>query len=354
MKTYYLIVLTILIFVINVQAQHFIYKIGYNFDTTETIITNGISAFETVSSKVIRINPDSGTKDIIFDSLDVDTDLSVDEDNNLLLLGGPQDWRFYNLPGLSLRASSLSAADCINDHFLFSSTENKSWFLSCPSDNSKYELFSVDLNSGNRTNLLDISPNAYLDSDIFFSEDKRMIYFSIADTSSIPPRTNADKIVYFSTLTNNIIEEKYLSELGFPNADAYIFFTGGNGKGIIKSIFYNEDHTSYFNIYDFDADSGSSFIQSDGYSDAYLTRNGKFLIVAQDSVDSGNKVNTGSLDLYSVLTTQLVKSFNLPSGGMVYAFRNDTNHIYYVLDPDSPGAQTEVYNLTKLLHSIDK
>jgi len=243
------------------------------------------------------------------------------------------------------------------DEILYSSQRNKLYIFS---DYYK-KIREFDIAVGKVTSELNLGKAAYPNLLMqptrcsFFSSDNSKIYFFNVDTNDV------DQLWTYSLETNQIASKQNLLEIGGHSGSfGYRLVFGRNGKGIIQSypVFYgNPDQDFYYKLYDFDADTSSSFIYHDGECEAYFCGNGEYILLFETYMDTLNNslsyYHTGEIQIYNSGNAELVKTLTLPSQGIVYTFDNYPNNIYYAIDIEEPTRQIytlkmdSIFNVTK-------
>ena len=243
------------------------------------------------------------------------------------------------------------------DEILYSLQRNKLYLFS-----NDYAVISVfDVASENFTSELNLGKTAYYNILMkpsrcsFFSSDSSKIYFFNVDTNDV------DQVWTYSLETNQIVNKQNLLELGGHSGSlGYSLVFGRNGKGIIQSypVFYgNPDQDFYYKLYDFDADTSSSFIYHDGECEAYFSGNGEFILIFETYSDTLNDslsyYHTGEVEIYNPGNGELVKTLTLPSYGIVYTFDNYPNNIYYAIDIEEPTRQIYTLKMDSIFNVLD-
>ncbi len=332
----------LLVFVITiaVNAQPYVF---YSTDISDT------SLFQDMST-IWRLDLSTGTKETFIDTL-----------SQIYILGwdSKQEWMYvtyyknpaeiYNLKTLEVKEIPEKLSGLYGG-FIYSDLNNKIYFFSDIWDN-KAQFSSLDLTNDNFNSLLIVPNNGLmgniLNEEAFLSHNQEIIYFVLEDTLHTPRHLNEDKIIYFSTITNNIIKTNSLSAFGYPGCDAYKLHKGRNGKAIVQSY---KNKLSYLRVYDFDNDTGSSYISYEGAISPYFTDKGEYVILAALEVNSGSLNYPGKFFIYSTITSTLLRTISLPEGGEIYTFDNYPDDLYYVVDIDSPKRQIFHINADSLLN----
>jgi hypothetical protein len=345
MKTIILIKLLIIASALSILAQPYLYYRSSYYDTSESKYLDYISRLNVVTNLSEDYPPDMTVANYV--------DYAVDPSGSYLAV-------FINNTGSYIYSCSDTSVyyeldDLFGaqfDEILYSQQRNKLFiFWEDWSQNLPYKLSVFDLGSGQITQTIgitDFEDNSLMQPgrSSFFSSDQSKIYFYSIDTL-----TRDDQVWTYSMDNNTVTQKKDLSELGYQNAGSYSLEFGRNGKGIITSYF-NNGNDCYYRVYNFDADTGSTFIHTaNGSSEAYFTCDGEFLLIMDTNFDSSRfYYHTGTGRIYEVQNNEQIKSFTVPSRGKTYTFDNYPNNIYYALNLDS---LPQVYNLTQLkLHSI--
>jgi len=214
--------------------------------------------------------------------------------------------------------------------FLYSENSDIVFIVSALWNSEKAAISVIDISTQERIHFeyIPYRPEKYnvLNEEVFFSHNKDHIYFFQKDSLS-----GDSKVMKFSTSSYEIEEMGNLSDLGYPNADGYILHKGRDGKGIIKSFFRNETHDTYCRIVDFDSDSSSIFINSQGYYNPHLLGQGEYLVLEEiiSDITKSRSYSSGKLEFYNTNTGTLVKTIQLESKGKVYVFDNYPDNLYY-------------------------
>ncbi|RJP68337.1 MAG: hypothetical protein C4539_09255 [Ignavibacteriales bacterium] len=182
---------------------------------------------------------------------------------------------------------------------------------------------------------------------MFFSSDGSNIFIPCTDST-----TRKHKIIIYSTLTDQIISTIDISLIGFPNADVYLVNDGKNGKGIIESYF-RSSIKSYYRVYDFVNNSISNFIIHNGDANTFLINNGERILAAEYAIINHEKLYTGKIFIYDVVSTNLLKTFNLPHKGELHIFDNYPNNLYYVKDIELPTRQIYILKTDSIFNELD-
>ncbi len=185
----------------------------------------------------------------------------------------------------------------------------------------------------------------------FFSADGNKIYFFCKDTL-----TAKEQVWTYSLDNNEIILKRNLSEFGFSGLDGFELTFGRNGNGIIQSYsnFNNPHKDFYFNIFNFDADSGSTFIYRNNLSEGYFIENGERMVILETSKDDSLRYShNGFCQIYNTKTAQLLKTLNFPPGGIVYTFDNYPNDFYYVKDIELPTRQIVTLKMDSIFNELN-
>ena len=319
-KIYLELFIYMFLLTVKIQAQPYIYK-----SNTEPNI-DSVTDFQSYS--IYRINLLNGQKDTISEG-----DKGVMWDNTQTwLINGADTYAATNL-------NSNQTIPLPFDPFcvVYSIKRNKIFTLGLNADNNTDALSIINCATG----LEEI--NYYMKAishigkkQIFLSGDDNKLYFPFHDTVFIPLRFDKIKIGYLSTSSDKIIKTINLSDLGFLNSDGYSISAGRHGKAIITSYHFN-DNARYYNIYNFDSDSSSSFVKYYGDAEPLYIDNGNYLVLAERQDTSFRGItqvlfNTGRIYIYDLRGNILVKTIQLPPRRKVYAFDNFPNNIYYYDD----------------------
>lgn len=231
--------------------------------------------------------------------------------------------------------------------FLYSENNEKLFIVSSLRNSEKAAISVIDISTQERIHFeyIPYRPEKYnvLNKEAFFSHNKDYIYFFQKDSL-----TGDSKVMKFSTSSYEIEEMGNLSDLGYPNADGNILHKGRKGRGIVESFFNDVIIDSYFRIVDFDSDSSSIFIHSQGYYNPHLLGQGEYLVLEERILDSDNSrfYSSGKLEFYNTRTGTLVKTIQLESNGKVYIFDNYPNNLYYYF---SQTNQFLLFDINELL-----
>lgn len=274
------------------------------------------------------------------------------EPKQTYLVIGVHNWGYtlYNCLNTAINFDLDEVWGKLINEILFSAQYNKLYVFS-----NEYKKLSVfDVSSGSYLTSLNLSKSdnyndlMYPQRNSLFSSDNNKIYFYNIDTN------NDEQVWTYSLTTNEIINKSNLSTLGAHiGSDGYSFTFGRKGKAIIESgpNYNNPVKDFYYNLYDFDNNVSSPSIYHYGFAEAYFNGNAEFILIMDTHLDDSLRYyHTGLGKIYNSQTSQLVKTINVPAGGIIYTFDNYPNDIYYVKNIDT---QPEIYNLTKLrLNSI--
>ncbi|MBI2417333.1 MAG: hypothetical protein HYV28_05415 [Ignavibacteriales bacterium] len=176
----------------------------------------------------------------------------------------------------------------------------------------------------------EINSTAYggdIEYEVFLSRDESKLYFSYIDSI-----TSKENIAYFSTMSNQIIQTKELSSLGWPDARMHII-KGRRGTGIIISIRNEPYEETHFTLYDFDTHTKLKEINIFGRPSPFILGEKKLLALAYEYTNDSLECNyTGKIMVYSQQTGGLLKTILFAPNGRIYCFDNYPNKIYYVLN----------------------
>jgi hypothetical protein len=339
MKKHLLIILSVFILTIAVNAQPYIYYLhksqlfNPNLDTLSNVYN--------IQSYNIRTDE---VKD--FSSLKLDENcfnVYFDHSETFLIWG----YAFrrevaYFLFNSSDTSDFMKALDDFQDidEGLFSKKRNILYLFA--DDYSK--IFRIDVKSWKIISSLSIDNDATSYNNLirpsynsFFSSDQNKIYFYSQKSYNDP-----QMISTYSLISNSIVESKELSKFGHPDVDGYAIMFGRKGKGLLESYNNENEFSSYYSIYNFDNDSSSAFIKFDGrFSEAYFDNGGKYLLVFNTFYDTTNNdyYHTGKVQIYNSEDGKLINNLSLPEQGIIYTFDSYPDDLYYVVDIDSPKKQ---------------
>ncbi len=327
-----IIILVLFLFELSTHAQPYIYT------TTHTIDSIDVYPYYLVG--IQKLNLKNLNFEIVKDTPAFINDIQTDQKqiwiyvnyfNDRIIAYNTQNLQnYFELPDLGTELGGI----------LFSGINEKSYIFRSSNDYRSTILSIIDNANKNIINNIYLPSNTNqvnsINREAFLSSDEHTLFLIMEDTS-FTPIAGADKdyVTYFSTLTNQIIQQRRLSDMGFQNSDGYLLHRGRDGKGIVQSYFQNVARESYFRVYDFDSDSGSNFIYHQGLSEPFFTGNGESLLLAEMADSSDISYFTGKFFIYDLTTSNLIKTLTYPRGGEIYTFENYPNDIYYVLNLDT-------------------
>jgi hypothetical protein len=273
--------------------------------------------------------------------------LKWDQSQNWLIIGN------YNSPNYVINCNDTTKGfylpnDISGIGAVLYSENNEKLFIFSSTLNSDKEVISViDIPTQERIHFefipFSFETNNYLNEEAFFSRTEDFIYFSQNDSL-----TGNIKVMKFSTSSYEVEEIENLSDSGYPNAHGYILHKGRKGRGIVESFFNDVTIDPYFRIVDFDLDSSSIFINSQGYYNPHLLGQGEYLVLEEIISDYANSrsYSSGKLEFYNTRTGTLVKTIQLESKGKVYVFDNYPNNLYYYFAQTN---QSLLFDINELL-----
>jgi hypothetical protein len=308
LKRFFTTLFFIIIFTEFIPAQPFLYK-----DDHQQYSVSNLKRF-------IKINLSNGSKDTVY----FRNNLTTDNLQSWIIEGENSNYTITNSYNKNIKMQ-------INFDPVYSiySIRNNSLYFTGKNKNSDF-FAVINASSGKIEKQFPLmSYSKY--GQMFLSKNESILYLSYIDSTVDTAGHEEVRLAYLSTLSNKIIKNKNLSELGIPGADKYYLVNGKKGIGIIESRFDNEDN--YYNIFNFDNDSSSNTIYYHGNADPYFTNNGNYLILAEkiDSLVNGKSLSmyTGSIIIYNVYNQTLVKSLTLPANGLILNYDNFPDIIYY-------------------------
>ena len=185
---------------------------------------------------------------------------------------------------------------------------------------------------------------------VFFSSDKRLIYFPIITEVDGYIASDQEKVMLYSTKKDKIIGSKKLSEIGHPGAEGYELNNGKDGVGIVTSYLGWPNLESYFTIYNFDKSIKIGEVHTLGGQEPFLIGQSEYLALAYDDVKESEVLGySGKIDIYDVRTGKYILRYNFPPRGEIYQFDNYQDTLYYVLNK---GTKPEIFTID--VNSIKK
>jgi hypothetical protein len=336
MKKFYLSLMLIFLIKITVYSQPYAYYTTYN-DTLPGIFGSSIYQYNFQSKESLLLRDSLYINDYTWDN--TGDWLIMDQPRAATLLINYNENISYD--GLDPHILSLGA-------LLYSKIYNKFYLFYDYSDQEGLTcLKSFSSSVDDAKELLLLPTSEFIDhlynKEAFFSSDENTIYFAVDDTNYIGLDPRRFRMNYFSTQTNSIIRNRPLSEIGYPNASSYSLKKGQKGISVIASYHKKPEGNvdSYFRVYNFDKDSGYTFIKSIESSEPYFTNYGKYLILSRTNYDRQKyqEYNKGVIDIFDASSGKLLKTINYPAQGKIYFYDDYPNQLFYFLK-DSTGSIT--------------
>jgi len=352
MKT---IIFTITIIFFSIKSllpQPFILNIHPDRDTLDYFQVSDSARFYSITADYLqRIDLTTNETVVIFkDGKEIDDVFYLIKDSLALIAQGGT-WFIYDIYNNSIVESFPAPYDCMIDVVLIN---NSIYGFSCDDTEHgdyKTKIFLMDLQNNS---LLFLCKIPFYGFDLGVnSPTNGVIHFQIEDTNYVPIRYDLSKLVSFSTATNQIVNQTNLSTFGHQGANGYILYKGKNGVGTILSYNNSDSVESYFRIYNFNNNTASNFIYHRGHAEPTITIDNNYLILSENTVSAGVIYNTGTLFIYDINSTNLVKTISLPPWGNLYTFDNFPNNIYYVKDIELPTRQIYTLKMDSILNVLD-
>jgi len=189
-----------------------------------------------------------------------------------------------------------------------------------------------------------------IDSDINFSKAGDLMYISSGDSILQKPT-----FISYSIPSKQIISIKYLEDLSLPGSEKDYFYNRQRDFAVIESYYSMNDPYNYYRIYFFHNDSLSIPIGYLNPADAYISNNGKNLVLLEAFIGNDSTLSkpTGKIDIYDMTDGVLKKTLQLPPYGRVIYFENYPNNIYYVKDIELPTRQIYTLKMDSIFNVLD-
>lgn len=171
--------------------------------------------------KIVGVNLKTGEEDIILNKTAADV-FFTDPTCNWILTGKHRDgFKVYNV--LDTNKTISIPYGVIPNTIRYSKLRNKIYIFgdNYPSDsNNTKSLVAFNIATNTFENTITLPFLTLDDSEPFFSTDENKLYVTIEDSVGIEFNDKSHTVIY-STLTNNIINNVELKNLGYPNAGYY-------------------------------------------------------------------------------------------------------------------------------------
>ncbi len=189
-----------------------------------------------------------------------------------------------------------------------------------------------------------------IDSDVNFSKEGDIMYVLSGDSILQKPT-----LISYSIPLKQIISTEYLEDFSLPGSEKDYFYNRQRDFAVIESYYNMNDPYNYYRIYFFHNDSLSIPISYLNPAEAYITNNGKNLVLLEAFLgnDSTSSKPTGKIDIYDMINGELKKTIQLPPYGEVKYFENYPNNLYYTIDIELPTRQIYNLKMDSLLNVLD-
>jgi uncharacterized membrane protein YjjB (DUF3815 family) len=195
-----------------------------------------------------------------------------------------------------------------------------------------------------------ISEEILTDKHANFSKNGDIMYVQSGDSVLHKPT-----IISYSLSSKQIIKTKYIDDITLPGSEKAYFYFRQNSLATIESYYNMNDPYNYYRIYFLDKDSLSIQIKYLNPADAYVSSDGKFLVILQAFLGNDSTLSkpTGKIDIYNMTDGALKKTIQLPPDGEVMYFENYPNNVYYVKDIELPTRLVWNLNMDSIFNVLD-
>ena len=232
--------------------------------------------------------------------------------------------------------------------------------LYLPNNNKLYlfadeyqKIFTFNLTSGkidkeiNFTNIAYTSSLIYPRRNAFFSEDNSSCHFLCKENLNSP-----EQIWTFSIAMDSIVQKTSLSEYNFSNEDGYNLQYGIRGNGLIEGYITNSQSQDY-SILNLSNGTKSNPINYIGWTQALFINDGNYIVILPEIDTDTLTYLSGTFKFYNYVSTQLLKTINLPAGGKILTSNNYPNNIYYIKDIELPTRQIYTLKMDSIFNVLD-
>lgn len=194
------------------------------------------------------------------------------------------------------------------------------------------KLSIIDIESGKEIKPVYLPSSACEEETPFFSKDENKFFMMVVDKAKNEYQ-NKSYVAVFSTVTDKIIEQIYLRDIGLSGAGYHALARGRKGKGIIVSYFSSKPER-YYNVYDFEKNQKSVFVNSKVDAEPYfLGEDCQYLALVElkkNKLKGGTIVDlpSGIVKIYDAKTAQLVKTLTYPKECIIKFYDEYPNDIY--------------------------
>jgi hypothetical protein len=234
------------------------------------------------------------------------------------------------------------------DQVLYSDSTNTLYFIGTRGNNSITKSFwGINAVTGDELFSISLPYDIPFEEEAFFSTDKSKIFIPVGDITENVTLKNSGIMLYFSTLSNTIIDSVRFSSIADREAYDYCVLKSQAGKGIFTAIINNENNDYYYKIYNFENKAESNYIFHSGYASAFSLCNGKYLLLSEETIDTVNgsawpNISTGKIKIYDVASTQLLRTLFIQPNTKLMTFDQYPNRIYSVSKGDSLFSFTKI------------